>query len=66
MKRNEQKIENTWRTEDIFKDLLKINENISGTSNVVSSIMEYTLNRQLLINGESDLQTSIFYTFYNA
>ena len=52
-------------TEDIFKDLLKINENISGTSNVVSSIMEYTLNRQLLINGESDLQTSIFYTFYN-
>ena len=46
------------RTEDIFKDLLKINEN-------VSSIMEYTLNRQLLINGESDLQTSIFYTFYN-
>ena len=27
--------------------------------------MEYTLNRQLLINGESDLQTSIFYTFYN-
>ena len=50
-------------TEDIFKDLLKINENISGTSNVVSSIMEYTLNRQLLINGESDLQTSIFILF---
>lgn len=52
-------------TEDIFKDLLKINENISETSNVASSIMEYTLNRQLSINGESDLQTSIFYTFYN-
>ena len=23
MKRNEQKIENTWRTEDIFKDVMK-------------------------------------------
>ena len=23
MKRNEQKIENTWKTEDIFKDVMK-------------------------------------------
>lgn len=51
-------------TEAVFKDLLKINENIS-TKNVIESIMEYALNRQLVTNGENNIYTSSIYNFSN-
>lgn len=51
-------------TEAVFKDLLKINENIS-TQNVIESIMEYALNRQLVTNGENNIYTSSIYNFSN-
>lgn len=51
-------------TEAVFKDLLKINENIS-TKNVIESIMEYALNRQLVTNGENNIYTSGIYNFSN-
>ena len=44
--------------------LLKINENIS-TKNVIESIMEYALNRQLVTNGENNIYTSSIYNFSN-
>ena len=52
------------KTEAVFKDLLKINENIS-TKNVIESIMEYALNRQLVTNGENNIYTSSIYNFSN-
>ncbi len=51
-------------TEAVFKDILKINENIS-TKNVIESIMEYALNRQLVTNGENNIYTSSIYNFSN-
>ena len=51
-------------TEAVFKDLLKINENIS-TKNVIESIMEYALNRQLVTNGKNNIYTSSIYNFSN-
>ena len=51
-------------TEAVFKDLLKINENIS-TKNVIESIMEYALNRELVTNGENNIYTSSIYNFSN-
>lgn len=51
-------------TEAVFKDLLKINENIS-IKNVIESIMEYALNRQLVTNGENNIYTSSIYNFSN-
>ena len=49
-------------TEAVFKDLLKTSEDIS-TKNIITSIMEYTLNRQLVINGENNVYTSSLYKF---
>ena len=51
-------------TEAVFKNLLKINENIT-TKNVIESIMEYALNRQLVTNGENNIYTSSIYNFSN-
>lgn len=51
-------------TEAVFKDLLKTSEDIS-TKNIITSIMEYALNRQLVINGENNVYTSSLYKFSN-